>query len=266
MSRLILFIACLASYLWADAKDDVKMVLIPGGEYLPFLESEVLKDAKSKTNVLKTNTRKPTPVASFWLDQYPVTVSEYVQFLKKNPRWRKSQVKALFADSHYLESWTGDLKPAAPWNSPVTYVSWFAAMAYCESLGKTLPTIDQWEYAAHDQGRNQEALKERILEWYGKPNQKNIKPIGQSPKNGFGVYDLHGLIWEWTFDFNSLMISSESRSASSKDAGLFCGSGSLNALDATDYAAFMRFSLRNSLKGNYTTANLGFRCAKEVSE
>lgn len=277
MNYLILLIACFTSYSWALKKNTAKMVLIPGGEYLPFLESELVKkssisdgavekiDSSSRMNQKKVTTRVPKPIAPFWLDPLPVTVADYLEFVKKNPRWRKSQLKTLFADSHYLDSWSGDLNPSAPWNSPVTQVSWFGAMAYCESLGKTLPTIDQWEYTAYDRGRNQEAVKNQILEWYGKPNQKKMKSVGLSPKNGYGIYDLHGLIWEWTFDFNNLMISSESRTANSRDTGLFCGAGSLNALDASDYAAFMRFSFRNSLKGNYTTANLGFRCAKEMS-
>lgn len=248
----------------ARAKPEAQMVLIPSGKYLPFLASEVVKNNEAERP--KASSRRPTQVDSFWLDQFPVTVAEYVLFLKRNPGWRKSQAKALFIDSHYLESWKEDLKPTAHPNSPITQVSWFAANAYCAWQGKILPTIDQWEYAAYDLGRNNEAVKERILGWYSMPNQKKMGTVGKSPKNGFGIYDLYGLIWEWTFDFNSLIVGSEARSANSKDSGLFCGSGSLNTLDPSDYAAFMRFSLRNSLKANYTTANLGFRCAKEVGQ
>lgn len=277
MNAVVLSVVILVSGCFATAKQPDTMVLIPGGEYLPFLESDVVKINQSDTlkalegepqnqkDVLKSKTlRQPTHVESFWLDIFPVTIADYVSFLKKNPQWQKTQIKKIFADSHYLESWSGDLKPPSPGNSPVTHVSWFAATAYCEAQGKSLPTLDQWEYAAYDQGRNQETIKEKILEWYGKPNQPKIESVGKAPKNGFGVAGLHGLIWEWTFDFSNLMISSEGRSANAKETGLFCGAGSLNALDSLDYAAFMRFSFRNSLKGNYTTANLGFRCAKEV--
>jgi len=58
----------------------------------------------------------------------------------------------------------------------------------------------------------------------------------------------------------------ESRGDSSLDQNLFCGSGAAGAVDPSDYAAFMRFAFRGSLKAVYTQANLGFRCAsnKEI--
>ena len=49
------------------------------------------------------------------------------------------------------------------------------------------------------------------------------------------------------------------------DKDLFCGSGSVNATDLMNYAAFMRYAFRGSIKANYTTKNLGFRCAKNIA-
>ena len=80
--------------------------------------------------------------------------------------------------------------------------------------------------------------------------------------NDYGVYDLHGLIWEWVEDFNSGLVTGESRADSSLDQAAFCGSGGLNAANFEDYAAFMRFGLRSSLNGSFSLANLGFRCAR----
>lgn len=73
---------------------------------------------------------------------------------------------------------------------------------------------------------------------------------------------MHGLVWEWVYDFNSIVMNNDGRNQEEMPEGLFCGSASLNANDATDYAAFVRFAFRTSLKGNYNLRKLGFRCAK----
>ncbi|MNL63509.1 Formylglycine-generating sulfatase enzyme [compost metagenome] len=75
---------------------------------------------------------------------------------------------------------------------------------------------------------------------------------------------MHGLVWEWTSDFNSIFLSGESRKDKSSDQNLFCGSASVNAADLMDYAAFMRYAFRGSLKAQYSTRNLGFRCASTI--
>jgi formylglycine-generating enzyme required for sulfatase activity len=78
------------------------------------------------------------------------------------------------------------------------------------------------------------------------------------------VEDLHALVWEWTLDFNSALVSGESRGDASLDRTLYCGAGASNAADFADYAAFMRFAYRASLEANYTTGQLGFRTARSV--
>src|SRR6185437_12995479 len=117
---------------------------------------------------------EPTSVKAFHLDRRVVTNGDFFLFVKQHSEWRRSKVPAVFADSHYLTRWQSDLSFGSERNKyePVTNVSWFAAKAYCESLGQTLPTTDQWEYALDDQGRNHSAVKERILAWYGEPNSR----------------------------------------------------------------------------------------------
>ena len=216
-----------------------------------------------------TTDKKPVDVKSFLLDIHPVTNQEYVAFLKNQPSYQKSKIKRLFADASYLYGWQGDLK-FAPLNadSPVTNVSWFAAKKYCECQGKRLPTLDEWEYVGMaDQKRKDARTKEEfnnyILGWYEK-NQTYNNPVQSTFKNYWGVYDMHGLVWEWTFDFNSIFLSGESRKDKDSDKNLFCGSASINATDLMNYAAFMRYAFRGSIKANYTTKNLGFRCAKNI--
>jgi formylglycine-generating enzyme required for sulfatase activity len=46
----------------------------------------------------------------------------------------------------------------------------------------------------------------------------------------------------------------------------FCAAASIEVNDMEDYAAFLRFSYRGSLRGNYCIANLGFRCAADYAK
>ncbi|MBA6151219.1 formylglycine-generating enzyme family protein [Gelidibacter maritimus] len=209
-------------------------------------------------------------VKDFDLDKYPVTNEQYMEFVKQFPEWQKSNAKKIFADGMYLKNWKNDfeLSEGAKLNSPVTYVSWFAAKAYCDCQGKRLPTMDEWEYAAMSDettkdARIKKSYNERILSWYEAP-RSNENQIGQNPKNYWGVSDLHGLVWEWTSDFNSVMLSGESRKDKDGDNNLFCGSASLGATDLMNYAAFMRYAFRGSIKANFAIKNLGFRCAKDI--
>ena len=64
--------------------------------------------------------------------------------------------------------------------------------------------------------------------------------------------------------FNSILLTGESRSDVTTDKNLFCGSGSLNASDLMNYAAFIRYAFRGSVKANYAVKNLGFRCVKDT--
>ena len=242
-----------------DTRFSKGMILITGGIYKSLYGS--------KNNPLNVK------VAPFYIDKYPVTNAEYLEFVKEIPQWRRSKVKRLFADSNYLKNWKSDLElgnDVLP-NAPVTDVSWFAAKAYCEYHDKRLPTVAEWELVGGASPHNADGYKDpnyikQILEWYSKPTPEILPPIGQTEKNYWGVYDMHGLVWEWTSDFFSALVTGESRNDSGLERNLFCGSGSVSATDFKNYPAFMRFAFRSSLKANYTTANLGFRCAKDFDK
>ena len=88
--------------------------------------------------------------------------------------------------------------------------------------------------------------------------------VGQKPANVYGVKDLHGLVWEWTLDFNSVFVTGDNRQDGDKVKDLFCGDGATGAARREDYAAFMRYAMRSSLKADNGTANLGFRCAYDA--
>lgn len=240
------------------------MVRIPSGFFIPLYKPS---DADAKNR----GQPKKIPVSSFWIDTLPVSNNNFLNFVQQHLQWQKSKVPPIFADASYLKRWqsdiiTGDKSPA---NAPVVHVSWFAAKAYCQSLGKRLPTVTEWEYVAQADELNPDASNDkkflsRILQWYGKPNQEILPKVGTTFRNLYGVYDMHGLIWEWTQDFNTALVTGESRGDSELERSLFCGSGSVGASSFKDYAAFMRYGFRSSLKANYVTGNLGFRCAQSV--
>jgi formylglycine-generating enzyme required for sulfatase activity len=237
------------------------MVTIATGAYTPLFQGE-------------TN-GAPIPVVAFALDVYPVTNAQYLAFVTTNPRWERTRVPPILADQSYLKHWQGHGVQAAPTtemlHNPVTNVSWFAAKAYCQWQHKRLPRVAEWEYAAQasadtPDGRSDPSYVSRMLAWYAVPSPPVPPPVGSGEKNYWGVYDLHGVVWEWVADFNTTLVTGESRGDSDFERNLFCGAGAVGVTEAqrVNYPAFMRYAYRSSLQGHYTVNNLGFRCAKDL--
>jgi formylglycine-generating enzyme required for sulfatase activity len=232
------------------------MAFIPGGDYKPLYAKE-------------TKSRHTAP---FFMDVMQVTNGEFLAFVSAHPEWCRSQVKRSLADANYLAHWAGDLElgDSAPMNAPVTHVSWFAAQACCEAQGKRLPTQDEWEFAARADVTKQDASTDpaylrQLLEWYSKPATSALEDVHTGVQNVHGLRGMHGLVWEWVYDFNSTLLMGDSRSDGSLERKLFCGAGSLLASDVSNYAAFMRYALRSSLKGGYCVGSLGFRAARSIT-
>ncbi len=242
--------------LHAEFSDPVKMQKVSEGRYTP-----LFGDRDSLVSV-----------EAFMMDEVPVTNRQFLAFTKRYPTWRRSHVKRIFADGNYLIHWENDTTLASAENpeAPVTNISWFAARAYCKCLGKDLPTVSEWEYAGNAGKTAMDARKDAgynqyILDWYERP-RAYAHPVRSTYQNYWGVWDLHGLVWEWTLDFNEVMLSGESRRDVSNDNSLFCGSGSVGANELMNYAAFMRYAFRGSLHADYAIRNLGFRCVKKIPE
>ena len=112
------------------------------------------------------------------------------------------------------------------------------------------------------QWQPRKGYNQTILDWYTKSAHHAIKGVAQSPANYWGVYDMHGLIWEWTQDFNSNLVSGESRADSTLNQTMFCGSGAAGAPDPSDYAAFMRYGFRSSLQSQFALKAWDFAVQK----
>ena len=240
-----------------DCRVDEGMALIPSGRYAPLFRAE--------TDL------KEIAVEAFLLDVLPVTNGEFLEFVRVNPKWRRSEVKRLFADRDYLKLWSSNLEPGSITNAPVVFVSWFAAKAYAQWKGKRLPTTAEWEYAAlasprRADGENDPAFMNELRHWYATPAPPSLPLVGKQRPNLYGLHDMHGLVWEWVADFNTAMVTGDARGDTGLDRQLFCGSGSEGSKDRDNFPAYMRYGFRSSLKANYAVHNLGFRCAKIVTE
>ncbi len=209
------------------------------------------------------------PVSAFRLQRHAVTNADFVAFVTAKLKWSRGHIKALFTDENYLQHWAPPSAAKSLTNrTPVVRISFFAAQAYCEWKGLRLPSTAEWEYvgAASETsryGRDEPKYNAKILEWYGRPTGGDLAAVEAGKPNAFGVHDMHGLVWEWTSDFNSVLVTGESRGDSALERALYCGSGALGSVDPSDYAAFMRTAFRSSIDGRYTGTGLGFRCAAD---
>lgn len=248
------FLTPTAIFAKTSKKHKNEMQRIEAGVYTPFYRIAGLA--------------QEVEVKPFWLDRTAVTNAEFLEFVRKEPRWQRAQVPELLAEPTYLSHWQSDteLGNAVKPDQPVTFVSWFAASAYCQSQGKRLPSESEWEWAARFDagvGEPEEEIKARIFAFYSQ-SLDDLPTVGYYPPNRFGVQDLHGIIWEWVEDFNTSFASADSRHRGDRKIQRFCGGASEGVLDANDYASFIRYAMRASLKADYTLHHVGFRCARSI--
>lgn len=94
-------------------------------------------------------------------------------------------------------------------NNPVECVTWIDCIEYCHRLSKAtglpirLPTSKEWEYACRAgttsefyNGNGEVALAQ--AGWYERNSKDKTHPVAQKIPNAFGLYDMHGNVFEWT--------------------------------------------------------------------
>ena len=250
-----------------DVPED--MVLIPAGK---FQMGSIDADADGDEKPVHT-----VDVDAFYMDTHEVTNAAYKAFVDANPQWRKGNIQPEFHDGDYLSDWNGNNYPAGKANHPVTYVSWYAAMAYAAWAEKRLPTEAEWEYAARGGLEGQkypwgDTISPENANYY--PHVGEATAVGQYAANDYGLFDIAGNVWEWCldewiFDFYAVspdrnppgaptIRSIQENFASVKSARVL-RSGSWNSK-----AHGVRVANREFYEPMLTSSVFGFRCVRDV--
>ena len=246
------------------------MALIPTGDFqMGSHDEKAYEDEKPVHTVY---------LEAFYIDKYPVTNNKYQAFIDANPQWHKRHIRKEYHNGGYLRHWRGNNYPSGEADHPVVNVSWYAAMAYAEWVGKRLPTEAEWEKAARG------GIAGKKYPWGDTidPTQANydwnigeITSVGNYPANGYGLHDVCGNVWEWCFDVYDADFY---RSAARQNpiSGVNIADGVINHNTNDELArvlrggswrirdAFVRVANRNGEAPTFTLDVIGFRCARSV--
>jgi formylglycine-generating enzyme required for sulfatase activity len=179
--------------VWEINKNSSVMVHVPAGDFcMGSRDSDASAD----------NDEKPlhsVKLDEFWIDKYEVTNADFAQFVEDTGYQTDAEKEGL------SKTWRDAAEDRD--NHPVVYVSWNDAVAYCQWLGKRLPTEAEWEKAAR-------GTDDRIWPWESggddedKVNSKDAGPghttaVGSYPDGAspYGAEDMAGNAWEWVADW-----------------------------------------------------------------
>ena len=182
----------------------------------------------------------------YWLGKYTVTQGQWESVMGSNPSEFKGR----------------DL--------PVDKVSWEDAMSFCRKLTErersagrlaagyeyTLPSEAQWEYACRAGTTGAYAGDLDSMGWYDKNSGNKTHAVGTKRANGWGLYDMHGNVWEWCSDWYGAYPSGyvvDPTGASSGPHRVLRGGGWLHD------ASSCRSAHRNGYDPGHRFINLGFR-------
>lgn len=236
---------------------DLEMVSIPGGKFrMGALDSEKVASNSERP-------QHPVTIQSFFISKYQVTQAQWRAVARLSP------VKHILADNP---------AKAVGAEHPVENISWEDAIEFCARLSiKTgryyqLPTEAQWEYACRAGTSTQfhfgEVLASDLANYQDNDGKgKSVKPLhrGTNPvgsfqwANAFGLYDMHGNVWEWCMDH---WHSSYKGAPKSGEAWLKKKGGEFRVIRGGSWlelSANCRSTCRKSVKQTAKENHIGFR-------
>lgn len=148
----------------------IKLRLIPPGRFMMGIDSQEV-------------THRVIISKAYWMGKYEVTQGQWQKIKGDNP--------ASFQN--------------AGLTAPVENVSWTQCEEFCSSIGMRLPTEAEWEYACMAGGTykycfgSSEALLGNYA-WYNGNAEGKTHRVGEKLPNPFGLYDMHGNVFEWCRD------------------------------------------------------------------
>lgn len=160
----------------------LELVSVPGGS---FLMGSSPSDAGRYDNETPQHS---VTLGSFWMGKYEVTQAQWKAIMGNNPSCFQSD------------------------DRPVEQVAWADAQEFCRRLSartrKTyrLPSEAEWEYACRADTQTKFCCGDADSSlggyaWYSLNSGGTTHPVGQKAPNRWGLYDMHGNVWEWCEDF-----------------------------------------------------------------
>ena len=172
----------------------MKLVLIPKGTFM--MGSPESEQGRQKNE----NQHEVTISKDYYLGVYEVTQAHYEKVIGKNPSYFQGAV---------VGNENADL--------PVEMVTWDDAVEFCKKLSdlseekKTgreyrLPTEAEWEYACRAGSKTAYSFddEEGLLPeygWFNRNSSDRTHTVGLLEPNAWGLYDMHGNVWEWCSDW-----------------------------------------------------------------
>ena len=188
---------------------------------------------------------------AFELGQHEVTQEQYEKVMGTNPNTFKGP------------------------QNPVENVNWDDAVEFCRKLSELpeeksgdyvyrLPTEAEWEYACRARTKTEYSFADSdsglgAYGWYKDNSGKTTHPVGQKKPNPWGLYDMHGNVWEWCQDWYGDYPSG----AVTDPTGAASGSGRLlRGGSFFGQTSVVRSAYRNSNRPDSRLSNYGFRPAR----
>jgi formylglycine-generating enzyme required for sulfatase activity len=181
--------------------------------------------------------------APFYIGKYEVTQAQWVALMGNNP---------------------SEFKGA---EQPVQHVSWDDAQEFIRKLNALgdgfeyrLPSEAEWEYACRAGTTGDFAGDLDAMAWYEKNSKGGTHPVGQKQPNKFGLYDMHGNVWEWCAD-----MSPETYQGAPADGSAWSNTGSQKRILRGGSWDHDRNHARSAYRHWFTPSNhthgIGFRVA-----